>query len=185
MNATFTVEASATELDADPVEVGAASNQTITGSTNYAPGTELTVRVRSSSDVSPGVFNTDTVTVQPDGTFSAQFDFSEQSAGDTFSVTVRKDSTQLISADGEVVESTTTPAPTEGDGTPSEDTETATPTETTTATPEPADDDTATPDEGTEQPSDGDTTTTTTPGFGVAVALVALLAAALLAGRRE
>ncbi|MFC6735756.1 BGTF surface domain-containing protein, partial [Halolamina salina] len=56
VNATFTVEAPSTELDADPVEVAADSGQTVTGTTNYAPGTELTIRVRSTSDVSPGFF---------------------------------------------------------------------------------------------------------------------------------
>jgi len=38
----------------------------------------------------------------------------------------------------------------------------------------------------TDEPdTDTETTSEETPGFGVAVALVALLAAALLAGRRE
>jgi PGF-CTERM protein/surface glycoprotein (TIGR04207 family) len=186
VNATFTVEEATTELDADPVEVAAASNQTITGTTNLAPGTELTVRVRSSSDVTPGFYDTDTVTVQADGTFSAEFDFSEQAAGDTFDVTVRRGGNTVATADGEIVESTTTPTPSEGTDTPSEDTETATPTATATATPSESTE-TATPSGGddTETEPPEDTTTTTTPGFGVAVALVALLAAALLAGRRE
>jgi len=187
VSTTFTVEQASTTFDSDPVEVAADSGQNITGSTNYAPGTELTVRVRSSQDVSPGFFNTQTVTVQADGTFSAEFDFSEQAAEDTFGVTVRKGGTEVASADGLVVESTSTATMT-ATATPSDGTDTMTPTET--ATDEPTDtatpsDDTDTPDESTPMDDDTDTTTTTTPGFGIAVALVALLAAALLAGRRE
>ncbi|MFC6737144.1 BGTF surface domain-containing protein, partial [Halolamina salina] len=140
----------------------------------------LTIRVRSTSDVSPGFFNTDTVTVQSDGTFSGSFDFSEQSAGDTFDVTVRKGGTQVASADGEVVESVSEETPT-ATATEQPDTETETATATATEAP---DTETEAPDTETEEP-DTETTTTTTPGFGVAVALVALLAAALLAGRRE
>ncbi|MFD1525806.1 BGTF surface domain-containing protein [Halolamina salina] len=180
VNATFTVEAPSTELDSDVVEVTADSGQTVSGTTNYAPGTELTIRVRSTSDVSPGFFNTDTVTVQSDGTFSGSFDFSEQSAGDTFDVTVRKGGTQVASADGEVVESVSEETPT-ATATEQPDTETETATATATEAP---DTETEAPDTETEEP-DTETTTTTTPGFGVAVALVALLAAALLAGRRE
>ena len=184
VNATFTVEAPATELDSDPVNVTAETGQMVSGSTNYAPGTELTVRVRSTSDVSPGFFNTDTVTVQPDGTFSAEFAFDEQSAGDTFDVTVRKGGSTVAEADGNVVESTSTPTATAtATATEQPETETATATATATATEAP-DTETEAMDTDTEQP-DTETTTTTTPGFGVAVALVALLAAALLAGRRE
>jgi len=95
VNTTFEVVAPETTLDNDPVQVQAASGQTITGASNYAPGTELTVRVRSGSDVTPGFFNTQTVMVQADGTFNASFDFSEQATGDTFAVTVRKGGTTL------------------------------------------------------------------------------------------
>jgi surface glycoprotein (TIGR04207 family)/PGF-CTERM protein len=183
VSATFTVEAEATSLDSEPVEVEAAAGQTISGTTNLAPGTELTLRVRS-VDTQPGFYTTETATVQADGTFSATFDvFSEQSAEDTFRVTVLRSGNDLVQADGVVVESTgtATPEPT-ATATP-EPTATATPEPTATATPEPTA--TATPmpeDTATPEP---DTTTTTTPGFGIAVALVALLAAALLAGRRE
>ena len=170
-SASFEVEAASTTLDSDPVEVEAASNQTIAGQTNLAPGTELTIRVRS-VDTQPGFYDTETVTVGEDGNFAAEFGFSEQSAGDTFTVNVRKSGTEQVSVDGEVVEQVGTATPT------------ATPEPTETATPEPTETDAPETDEPTETPED-DTTTTTTPGFGVAVALVALLAAALLAGRRE
>ncbi|MEF8857963.1 MAG: BGTF surface domain-containing protein [Halolamina sp.] len=180
VSATFEVAAPSTSLDSDPVQVEAAADQAVSGTTNYAPGTELTVRVRSTTDVAPGFFNTQDVTVAADGTFSASFDMSDQTAGDTFTVTVRKAGNEVTSADGEVVEAATaTPTDTaEPDTETPTDTATATATDTATATAT----DTAT---ATEPDTDTETTTTETPGFGVAVALVALLAAALLAGRRE
>lgn len=178
VSANFEVESPMTELDSDPVNV-TASNATISGTTNYAPGTELTVRARSTGDTQPRFFNTKTVTVQPDGTFNASFDFSAQSSGDTFGVTVRFSGSSVATADGNIMESTSTPTATA--------TATAEPdgTETATATAAP-DTDMATDTATNESDDDTETgTSTDTPGFGVAVALIALLAAALLAGRRE
>ena len=65
-----------------------------------------------------------------------------------------------------------------------------TPTPTPSPTPEPTPTDTAEPTptdtpEPTEEPTPTPTTTTTGPGFGVIVAVIALLAAALLAARRR
>ncbi|NHX36302.1 PGF-CTERM sorting domain-containing protein [Halolamina sp. R1-12] len=168
VNATFEVVAGTASLDETPVNVTAETNQTISGTSTLAPGTEIQVTVQSTDDTSPRFYNNPTATVQDDGTWNITMDFDEQSTGDTFSVSAGS----YFDADGNVVESTTEATPT---ATPEPDTE--------TATPEP-DTETATPEPDTETPED-DTTTTTTPGFGVAVALVALLAAALLAGRRE
>ncbi len=166
-------------FDSTPVEVAASSAQTITGESTWAPGTEFTLRVRSSGDTEPRFYKTnESVTVQNDGTWTATFNFAEQAAGDTFTVSSNRISPAL-SADGEVVESVGTETATA--------TATATATETATATAtatEAPDTETEAMDTETEEP-DTETTTTTTPGFGVAVALVALLAAALLAGRRE
>ncbi|WP_435119710.1 BGTF surface domain-containing protein [Halolamina sp. C58] len=176
VSATFEVESTSTSFASEPVQVEAAEGQTIAGQTNQAPGTELTIRVRS-VDTQPGFYHTDTVTVGADGNFEATFDFSDQSTGDTFTVSVRKAGSELTQVDGEVVESVGTETATAT----ATATETATATATATEAPET---ETEAPDTETEQP-DTETTTTTTPGFGVAVALVALLAAALLAGRRE
>ena len=137
------------------------------------------MRARSTGDTQPRFFNTKTVTVQPDGTFNASFDFSAQSSGDTFGVTVRFSGESVATADGNIMESTSTPTATA--------TATAEPdgTETATATAAP-DTDMATDTATNESDDDTETgTSTDTPGFGVAVALIALLAAALLAGRRE
>ncbi|QKY22256.1 PGF-CTERM sorting domain-containing protein (plasmid) [Halolamina sp. CBA1230] len=177
VSATFDVESPSVEFDSEPVEVAAAANQMIAGQTNQAPGTELTIRVRS-VDTQPGFYHTETVTVGEDGNFAAEFDFSDQSAGDTFTVSVRKAGSEQLNVEGEVVEQVGTATPT----TTAEPTPTATAEPTSTGTAEPTSTATAEP---TDEPPEEDTTTTTTPGFGVAVALVALLAAALLAGRRE
>jgi surface glycoprotein (TIGR04207 family)/PGF-CTERM protein len=186
----ITFDANEPEINVDePFNVSQAEGQTVTGDTNIAPGTELTLRIRSDDGVSPSFLKTASPVVQPDGTYSATFDFSEQNVGDTYEIEV--DSATLpdgpVTEDGEVVEGvstdTVTPEPDtatpEPDtATPEPDTDTATP-EPDTATPEP---DTATPEPDTDTPT---STPTSTPGFGVVVALTALLAAALLAVRRN
>ncbi|QOS11071.1 S-layer glycoprotein [Haloferax gibbonsii] len=169
------------ELDQDEFAVGNAAEQSISGTATVAPGTELTIRVTSDGDTQPRFLKTASVYVQADGTFSSAFDFSEQNLNDTFEVTASVDSGTAddATADGIVGEAmeTTTAAETT---TTEESTETTTteesteePTETATATEEPT-------EEATEE-----TTESSTPGFGVVVALVALVAAALLAVRRD
>ncbi|GGJ02013.1 hypothetical protein GCM10008995_09760 [Halobellus salinus] len=169
----------------EPFNVSQAEGQTVSGDTNIAPGTELSLRIRSDSDVSPSFLKTASPVVQSDGTYSATFDFSEQSVGDTYDIEVNSNTLPdgPVEEEGTVVEAvatdTTTPEPTDTD------TATATPepTDTATATPEPTDTATAEP---TEEPTDEPTSTpTSTPGFGIVVALTALLAAALLAVRRN
>ena len=180
----YTVEEPDVNVD-EPFNVSQASGQTISGTTNIAPGTEISLRVRSDDGVSPSFLKTANPVVQSDGTFSSTFDFSEQNVGDTY--TIRISSSNIILADdveedGEVVEAVATDT-----ATPEPDTDTATP-EPDTATPEPdtdtpePDTDTATPMPDTDTPT---STPTSTPGFGVVVALTALLAAALLAVRRD
>jgi surface glycoprotein (TIGR04207 family)/PGF-CTERM protein len=170
----------------EPFNVSQAESQTVSGTTTLAPTTELRLRVRSQDGVSPSFLKTASPEVQADGTFSATFDFSEQNVGDEYDIIV--DSNVLSSTteeSGEVVGSvaTDTATPEPDTATPEPDTatpepDTATP-EPDTATPEP---DTATPEPETEEPT---STPTSTPGFGVVVALTALLAAALLAVRRD
>ncbi|MUV57072.1 BGTF surface domain-containing protein [Halogeometricum sp. CBA1124] len=168
----------------EPVNVSAASGQTVAGETTVAPGTELSLRVRSSGDTQPSFLKTASVYVTEDGTYEGTFDFSEQQAGDTFEVTVRGGAADSLTVDGNVGE---------GDATTdtATDTVTETPmdTETQTETEMPTDGEPT--DTATEAPTDGEPTDTATetstgtPGFGVVVALVALLAAALLAVRRD
>ncbi len=190
-----------------PYNVSQAANQTISGTTTFAPGTELNLRVRSTQETSPSFLKTATVVVQSDRTWSTTFDFSNQNVGDTYDITVKDN---LLDSDvtesGTVVEAvmtdtatatpepdtaTATPEPDTATATPEPDTATATPEpDTATATPEPdtatatpePDTATATPEPDTATPT---STPTSTPGFGVVVALTALIAAALLAVRRE
>jgi len=68
------------------VTVEAADNQTITGTTNIAPYTDITIRARASGE---GAFlKTADVDVQPDGTFSGTFDFSDVPSNTSFDATV-------------------------------------------------------------------------------------------------
>ena len=176
----ITFDANEPEINVDePFNVSQAEAQTVTGDTNIAAGTELSLRVRSQSGTSPSFLKTASPVVNSDGTYSATFDFSEQNIGDEYDIELNA---QILTdgpteESGEVVEAVATDT-----ATPEPDTDTATPEpDTDTATPEP-DTDTATPDPDTDTPT---STPTSTPGFGVIVALTALLAAALLAVRRD
>ncbi|AOW80715.1 hypothetical protein HTSR_1542 [Halodesulfurarchaeum formicicum] len=173
-----------TDVDGtDYVTVSAAAEQAISGTTNVAPGSEIDVRA-TGEDEARFVLEQSDVVVQNDGTFSAEFDFSEQAAGDEFTArayggTLGALDTDDQEADGLIQEAqpeeTTTEEPA--------DTTTEEPADTTTTTEEPADTTTEAPaDTTTEAPTE---TPTETPGFTMGLALVALLGAALLALRRQ
>jgi PGF-CTERM protein len=66
----------------DIIRVDAATNQTISGTTTVAPGTEIILNIQSTGD-SPFFLNP-TVVVQPDGTFSTQADFSPYPTNTSF-----------------------------------------------------------------------------------------------------
>ncbi len=182
---TFTVEEREASFDVnsdEQVQVEAASGQAISGETNVAPGTELTIRARASGD-SPFLKTAD-ATVQSDSTFSGTFDFSGVSENTTFATTVPNLITESVEGVVGGATDTSTPTPTpEPTATP---TPTPEPTETPTSTPEPTDTPT---EEPTDTPTEGGATETETsgsqPGFGGAVAIVALAGAALIALRRN
>ncbi|WP_254829740.1 DUF7282 domain-containing protein [Haloglomus salinum] len=68
------------------ITVEAAEGQTITGTTNLAPNTEITVRARASGE---GAFlKTADVDVLADGTFNATLDFSDVPSNTSFTATV-------------------------------------------------------------------------------------------------
>ncbi|ELZ91651.1 hypothetical protein C440_15094 [Haloferax mucosum ATCC BAA-1512] len=179
-SAEFEVVKPELNLDKDEFGVQNAAEQTISGTVSVSPGTALTVRVKSTDDTQPRFLKTGTVYVQADGTFSSAFDFSEQKLNDTFEVTVSADkgTASDATADGTVgaVAETTT-----------EETATEESTETATATEEPTTEESTETATATEEPTDEseETTESSTPGFGISVALVALVAAALLAVRRD
>ncbi|MFD1684085.1 BGTF surface domain-containing protein [Halobellus litoreus] len=160
------------------VQIANTGEATVSGETNIAPGSDASVRVRSDQGVSPSFVKTVSTEIGDDGVFEATFDFSEQSVGDTGTVSLRVGGSAYGQTDAEIVEDVGTATPEPDTATPEPDT--ATP-EPDTATPEP---DTATPEPepDTDTPTETDTGT---PGFGVVVALTALIAAALLAIRRE
>ena len=169
---TFSVQEASASVNVnseDIVEVEAAEEQTISGTSTLTPGSEITVRVASSGGSNPFVLSKK-VTVAEDGSWEGTFDFSDAEVDQEFTV---KLSSFDVEADGMVVEQVGTPTPT---ATPTP-TPTPSPTPTPTATPDDGTP-TATEDPGTTAPEDGQ------PGFGVIVSLIALLGAALLAARR-
>ncbi|MFC7202374.1 BGTF surface domain-containing protein [Haloferax namakaokahaiae] len=170
------------DFDSDPVNVTNTADVTISGTSNTAPGTEITLRVRSSGDTQPRFLKTATVYVTENGTFTGTFDFSEQAVDDTFTVTADGGVAPDVEVDGNVVESVETETTATETTTTAEETTTTTAEETTTTA---AEETTTTAAEETTTDGGEGETSTGTPGFGVAVALVALVAAALLAIRRD
>ena len=179
VTATFTYEDAEGEFD-EPVEVEAGEEQSITGTSNVAPGQELTVRVRSASGVSPGfVLSQNDVTIDSDGSFEATLDFSESSVGDEFTATVRQ-ATFDASEDGVVVEGVDD----EDDVDETDDADDVDETDDADDVDETDDADDVDETDDVDDADDVDDTEDDTPGFGALVALVALIAAALLATRR-
>ncbi|WP_435183426.1 BGTF surface domain-containing protein [Halobellus sp. EA9] len=164
----------------EPYNVSSAAGQTITGTTTLAPGTELSVRIRSDDGVRPSFLKTASPVVQSDRTWNVTFDFSGQNVGDTYDITVNdgNNGADSVTEDGTVVEVVETPTTTAAP-----DTDTATPEPGTEAPDTETATETSAPDTQTSAPATE--TPTSTPGFGVVVALTALVAAALLAIRRD
>ena len=104
-SATFSAEEADGSFDnEDEIEVEAAEEQSITGTTNVAPGTEIDVRVRSSDEASTSfIQNDEDIVVSSDGTFEATLDFSDAAVDDTFEAEVRQAAFDATS-DGTVVE---------------------------------------------------------------------------------
>ena len=186
----FSVEEAEGSFD-EPVEVGAAEDQVISGETNVAAGNTLSVRARSNDDVTPGfVVSQSEVEVDSNGTFTAEgLDFSDASVDDNFTVTTRNSPfDEEAEADGMVVESVdngTDGNATDGDDgnvTDGEDGDDGNMTDGEDGTDD-GEDGTDDGEDGTDG-TDGETDDGT-PGFGALVALVALIAAALLATRRR
>lgn len=89
VNRTFEVVERQVSFDQQQFQLSAAANQTVSGTTTVAPGTEFTVRLRSTADTRPAVLKIADVTVTENGTFNATFDLSTPSGigeGDEFVV---------------------------------------------------------------------------------------------------
>ncbi|WP_336035191.1 BGTF surface domain-containing protein [Halobacterium yunchengense] len=188
-SAEFSAEERTLEFNQDEYEVEAAEDQTFSGETSAATGTELTVRAESIESPGEGYILTDDDVTVEDGEWTATLDFSDASVNSTFELSADDPDGDSAGAEGSVVEAveetTTEPADTttEPADTTTEPADTTTePADTTTEpaddTTEPADD-TTTEDDGDGESGGG------IPGFGVGIALVAILGAAFLALRQN
>lgn len=104
------------------VTVGNTTDATIRGETHAAPGTELSVAIKSAGETIPRFFERKSVTVSEDGTFTATFDLSEQRGGpeQVFDISVDRDGEELTTATGRISScsdcaTTTAAAPDDGD----------------------------------------------------------------------
>ena len=188
----------------DEIVLGAAAGQEVTGDTNLAPGTDMEIELDSDSSGDPFVIRPE-ATVQQDGTFTGVADLSENDAGSEFTAEITDPSGLGDEYDGRLVEASEAPGtgatddngtatPDDGEGTPADGEGTPADGEGTSGD----GDDTSGDDEGTpagdgdesEMTEGGEATETATtggsgPGFTAALALIALVAAALLAVRRN
>ena len=144
----------------------------VSGNTTLAPGTQVILEVQSANG---GGGSTVQTTVGPNGTFSGSISVFTFDTGDQFTINASAAGVSNVSAQlsGQVVEATQTT--TDGD---------ANGTDATTTTSETGADGTGTTDESNGTGTTGETESTT-PGFGAAVAVLALLGLAFVAGRRD
>jgi surface glycoprotein (TIGR04207 family)/PGF-CTERM protein len=168
------------EVEFTTTNATASGNGTIAGETNIAPGTEVRIVASAESDVTPSFVKSETVVVQSDGGFNVAFDFTENSAGDDYSLEAedlgsgapdisvsttgtleagQATPTQTVTetATGETETDTETETETETDTETETETETDTETETETET----DTETATEAPDTETETETDTETAT------------------------
>ena len=145
---------------------------TVSGTSNREDGTTVFIEVLGQNE--NVVASTEAEVNGSQSTWSVTLDMSDVETG---TYTLRADDDEASSElEFELVESVSTPTeePTETEETPTEEPD----TETATEMPD--------TDEPTDEPTEAtETTSTSTPGFGVIVALIALIAAALLAVRRD
>ncbi|ELZ31663.1 Chromosome segregation ATPase-like protein [Halogeometricum pallidum JCM 14848] len=170
--------------DDDQFEVAQSQNAQVEFDTNLAGGSEVSVRLRSSASNNAFLLS-NTVETDGNGTVSTTFDTSDIEVGTEFDMIVRASGDELASEDGIIVEGSNMTGT--GEGTMSETPGTGTEGEMTTEMPTGTSSEES-PTEGSATPSEGTGTGSTdggTPGFGVVVAVTALLAAALLAVRRD
>ncbi|GAB7010216.1 BGTF surface domain-containing protein [Halorubrum trueperi] len=174
----------------DFVEVAVDEEASITGTTNVAPGSDVSVRLRSSSDVSTQFILTDNdAEISEDGTFEATIDTTEGEVDNEATLHFRVGSTNIEEADAILVESTDDGEDGSDDGDDGSDDgedgdDGSDDGEDGTDDGEDGSDDGDDGSDDGEDGDDGDDTDDSTPGFGALVALVALIAAALLATRR-
>ncbi|QIO22073.1 BGTF surface domain-containing protein [Haloarcula sp. JP-L23] len=112
-------------VDDDSLPLASAEQQVVTGETSIAPGTELTVRLRSNDAAAP-FLHQQTARVADDGSFAAVFDLSNVAPNTSYELTIHYDGQTLaertgtlVACDGDcadTVPETPTPTPAPNDG---------------------------------------------------------------------
>jgi hypothetical protein len=130
-----TVDTNATTADGEPKLEVPRGEATVTGTSTCDPGTELTVRARSSDDDSPFLKQVET-TLREDGTWAVTLDFEDVEVGSRFRLQVLGLEESLATVrDCEVVADVGTDASTASATDSGSPTLTATPTDTEVSTP--------------------------------------------------
>lgn len=88
--------------EGDRLTLAALENETVRGQTSRSPGSEVTVRLSSTSGGSPFLVQR-TVTVAEDGSFAAAVDLVGVANGTTFEASLRADGAEVAHADGVVI----------------------------------------------------------------------------------
>jgi hypothetical protein len=122
----------AVDYDGDRVTVANGTTQVVSGTADTPVGTEILVRVRSAGETQPAFLKAKSGVVTENGTWAVSFNFSRQTAGDTFDLTARiENGSAETDVAGEIVACEGDCADTPPSGTPTpipEQTATATPT---------------------------------------------------------
>ena len=180
-------EATVSGLDADDdLRIQPEAASVISGTASVAPGTELSVRVRNTGD--DPFLKTQTADVASDGTWTTTFDLSDVEVGTEFSVVVLRSGTEISDeVDVEAVADTATPTAEPKIVTRTIEVIRGTPTpQTIVEVQVEVQERTVVIEKVIENVRTVQVTPTPgQPGFGLAIAVVALLAAALLAVRRK
>ena len=156
------------EIQAENVE-----DSEISGTTNIAPGSSAELRV-ASTDASTSFRVGESVDINEDGEISATFDFSSQEVGDEFDTRFRAEGSGVDTVSSVIVAAGDLSVDDPVDDDDADDDDVV------------GDDDDADDDDVVDDTDDTvDDTDDETPGFGVLVALLAILGAALLATRRQ
>jgi len=162
----------------DEIQAENIDDSEISGTTNIAPGSSAELRV-SSTDASSSFRMGQAVTIDSDGDVAVSFDFSGQEVGDLFNTRFRVSGSNVDTVSSVIVEEGTLgvedPVDDADDDVVEDDDDVVDDDDDVVD-----DDDVADDTDDTVEETDDDT-----PGFGVIVALLAILGAALLATRRQ
>ena len=154
----------------DEVQAENIEDSEISGETNIAPGSPAEIRV-ASTDAASSFRMGQAVDINSNGEISITFDFSGQEVGDEFDTRFRTGGSGVDTVASVIVEEgTLSVADPVDDEEPADDTDDVVD----------EDDDVVDDEDDTVDETDDET-----PGFGVLVALLAILSAALLATRRQ